>query len=562
MGEIWKENINVTTTPTKSAYIGKKKIIIEAPRKNTRLIHVALSYDYNGATFEDYIPLAPNEAKYFSAPKCKKIHYVKYYSDEGTQYVNYEASDGALSRTIVHDPDFEESESGLIPAYTFTTTDWETIKQFTLAWTDRAIRKYLRVKVKFSNVNVGGQGAEVRILQDDVDIESKNLVIPASGTNVIELYTRQPPLYNIHSTIKIQAKVGSLDVSVVADNDYSRWDVERRLATEELLRQEYSPNLCGVAIWNTPTMIPRFSKEDFEKAWNWGNLGGATTAPSISYIASGGYYGQNKLTIPNKIQITLMSNILYGHVNWLPMKWGIIPQAGADRSIGFDRPTFLDCACFWIKDDKFYAISKAFGHEQKTELTWNSDYAVTFHRYEICWYPNRVEFYIDETLQVVHWISTEFPSGLQFLNNDTISGNMEIASHFEIENMAGNYPIHAKAYRNIIAVASIAGAGEAHEDMNLRNVKELALTVKVTYHASATAGARVYLLASRGSGFTELDSENVTDAFAYFDLSFTAGATRQKTVNIDALPQYIRVLVRNLDGTNALTTVRVDVNIS
>ncbi|MEM2352452.1 MAG: hypothetical protein QXT26_08610, partial [Thermoproteota archaeon] len=86
-------------------------------------------------------------------------------------------------------------------------------------------------------------------------------------------------------------------------------------------------------------------------------------------------------------------------------------------------------------------------------------------------------------------------------------------------------------------------------------LKSIALTIKVTYGSTATAGVRVYLLASANN--IDFDSENTTDAFTYFEPSFSAGATRQKTVNIDSLPKYLRVLVRNLDTANAQGAVKV-----
>jgi len=112
-----------------------------------------------------------------------------------------------------------------------------------------------------------------------------------------------------------------------------------------------------------------------------------------------------------------------------------------------------------------------------------------------------------------------------------------------------------KARDRVINVSSIGAGGEVHADVDCRYFKALAVTVKVTYNASATAGVRVYLLSSWDG--TNFDSENTTDAFTYFDPSFSAGATVQKTVNVDALPRFIRVLVRNLDGSYATGAVEV-----
>ena len=112
-----------------------------------------------------------------------------------------------------------------------------------------------------------------------------------------------------------------------------------------------------------------------------------------------------------------------------------------------------------------------------------------------------------------------------------------------------------KPRQRVINVSSISAGGSVSADVDCRYFKALALTIRVTYNSSATKGVRVYLLASQdGSNF---DSESTDDAFAYFEPSFSAGATRQKTVNIDALPRYIRVLVRNLDSSYATGAVEV-----
>jgi hypothetical protein len=108
----------------------------------------------------------------------------------------------------------------------------------------------------------------------------------------------------------------------------------------------------------------------------------------------------------------------------------------------------------------------------------------------------------------------------------------------------------------IINVSSIAAGGEAHNDIDTGKIKSAALTVSVTYGSTATSGVRVYILASPDN-FTTVDSENTTDAFTYFEPSFSAGATRIKTVNLDLLPRYVRVLVRNLDSSVATGAVKV-----
>jgi len=113
----------------------------------------------------------------------------------------------------------------------------------------------------------------------------------------------------------------------------------------------------------------------------------------------------------------------------------------------------------------------------------------------------------------------------------------------------------------VLSVASISAGGEAHADLdtNLMKQSEMAVTVRVTYGGAATSGVRVYLLASPDK--TNWDSENTTDAFAYFEPAFGAGETHQRTVNVDALPRFLRILVRNLDGSVATGAVEVWIHV-
>lgn len=112
-----------------------------------------------------------------------------------------------------------------------------------------------------------------------------------------------------------------------------------------------------------------------------------------------------------------------------------------------------------------------------------------------------------------------------------------------------------KLVRQVINVSSIAAGAYADSEI-LVLPKECALQVNVTYGPAATAGVRVYILACNRDG-SIIDSENTTDAFAYFEPSFAAGATRTKTVNLDMLPKYCRIRVRNLDSANATGAVKV-----
>ena len=98
---------------------------------------------------------------------------------------------------------------------------------------------------------------------------------------------------------------------------------------------------------------------------------------------------------------------------------------------------------------------------------------------------------------------------------------------------------------------SIIGGGTAEftvDNTETDGFSALVVTVKATYDASATAGVRVrWLYSPDGSNFDSV--EDAEDASNYEDLSFTAGATRQRTVLIPLLQPYVKVQVVNLDSS-------------
>ena len=78
------------------------------------------------------------------------------------------------------------------------------------------------------------------------------------------------------------------------------------------------------------------------------------------------------------------------------------------------------------------------------------------------------------------------------------------------------------------------------------------VTVKATYDSSATNGVRIRWLYSPDG--TNYDSEEDAEAQGnYEDLSFSAGATRQRTVLIPIFQNYVKVQVVNLDSSYAVT---------
>jgi len=102
MEKVMTLSVTATTsgTASRSPLISKKHVIIEAKETNTKRVHVAVSYEYTGAgrRSTDFDTLDPSEVKFYSAPKDKLIHYLWYYCDGATQYINIRASDGSLNR--------------------------------------------------------------------------------------------------------------------------------------------------------------------------------------------------------------------------------------------------------------------------------------------------------------------------------------------------------------------------------------------------------------------------------------------------------------------------------
>jgi len=77
------------------------------------------------------------------------------------------------------------------------------------------------------------------------------------------------------------------------------------------------------------------------------------------------------------------------------------------------------------------------------------------------------------------------------------------------------------------------------------------VTVRAKYDASATSGVRVRWLYSPDN--TNFDSSaDAEDAGNYADLTFSAGATRQRTVLIPLLQKYTKVQIVNQDSSYAV----------
>jgi len=97
--------------------------------------------------------------------------------------------------------------------------------------------------------------------------------------------------------------------------------------------------------------------------------------------------------------------------------------------------------------------------------------------------------------------------------------------------------------------------GGAKEEFMIHSTKEhsaLVVTTRASYDPAATAGVRVrWLYSADGVNFDS--SEDAEDVGNYEDLTFSAGATRQRTVVIPLFKPYVKVQIVNLDTTYAVT---------
>jgi len=105
----------------------------------------------------------------------------------------------------------------------------------------------------------------------------------------------------------------------------------------------------------------------------------------------------------------------------------------------------------------------------------------------------------------------------------------------------------------VLSAKSIAASGtENIDESGLDGYSAIIVIVKATYDASATAGVRVrWLYSPDGSNFDS--SDDAEDAGNYEDLSFSAGATRQRTVLIPVFTDNIRIQIVNQDVSKAVT---------
>jgi len=104
----------------------------------------------------------------------------------------------------------------------------------------------------------------------------------------------------------------------------------------------------------------------------------------------------------------------------------------------------------------------------------------------------------------------------------------------------------------VLSAQTIDAASLAEFTVSGEGYSAVVVTVRASYDASATSGVRVRWLYSPDN--SNFDSpEDAEDAGNYADLTFSAGATRQRTVLIPLLQKYTKVQIVNQDADYAVT---------
>ena len=104
----------------------------------------------------------------------------------------------------------------------------------------------------------------------------------------------------------------------------------------------------------------------------------------------------------------------------------------------------------------------------------------------------------------------------------------------------------------VLSAQTIDAASASEFVVRGEGYSAVVVTVRASYDASATSGVRVRWLYSPDN--SNFDSpEDAEDASNYADLTFSAGATRQRTVLIPLLQKYTKVQIVNQDADYAVT---------
>jgi len=117
-------------------------------------------------------------------------------------------------------------------------------------------------------------------------------------------------------------------------------------------------------------------------------------------------------------------------------------------------------------------------------------------------------------------------------------------------------PVHRVARTMELISQSSLGAGSSTaigdcRPIDLQNALSLSVTAECTYDADATDGLRIHLRTSPdGDDWDTADLDS-------FDNEFTAGETERRTVQVGTDSRFLRVVCENLDGSVALSDLKV-----
>ena len=104
----------------------------------------------------------------------------------------------------------------------------------------------------------------------------------------------------------------------------------------------------------------------------------------------------------------------------------------------------------------------------------------------------------------------------------------------------------------VLSAQTIDAASASEFVVRGEGYSAVVVTVRASYDASATSGVRVRWLYSPDN--SNFDSpEDAEDMGRYSDLTFSAGATRQRSVLIPLLQKYTKVQIVNQDADYAVT---------
>jgi len=103
-----------------------------------------------------------------------------------------------------------------------------------------------------------------------------------------------------------------------------------------------------------------------------------------------------------------------------------------------------------------------------------------------------------------------------------------------------------------LSATSVAAGATINVNIGpITNRTGMLVILRCTYDAAATAGVRLrYLYSPDGTNFDDPADADLEGN--YFEPSFSAGATRQRSVIIPFLSPYVRLAVTNLDATYAV----------